>query len=203
MSNMPASVGQVHRALVPIVFTAHARWQLAVQLFGTPDRVKLLYGVADYLFSQVKETLFADVVLKLCQLTDPAQTNRHKNLSLYRLRDEVKAAESGLAAKLNLDATLKSANVSFKNIRAIRNRLIAHRDWRSPEPPKPVTNKAEIDQALELSSEIMNAVHRHYDNTTSNYYPYPGSPDGDRLIAYLQRCAKVLGSEVNTPSSLT
>ena len=129
MSNMPASVAEIHAGLVPIVFTAHCRWKLAMQLYGSMDRVKLLYGLADHLFDQVKQTLFSDVVLHLCQLTDEATMGRHENLSLYRLREVVEADEPGLAAKLNLDTMLQEISHVCKSIRELRNRLIAHRDW--------------------------------------------------------------------------
>jgi hypothetical protein len=192
MTKMPASVAKIHSALIPIVFTAHCRWKLTMQLYGPMDRVKLLYDVADHLFDQVKQTLISDVVLKLCQLTDGAKTGAHENLSLYRLRDVVETVEAGLAAKLKLDAMLQEMSEVCKGIREMRNRLIAHRDWGRRAMPTPVTNKDEIEEALRLTSQIMNAVQLHYDNGTSVYEPYPGSADGDRLISYLQRCAKMI-----------
>jgi hypothetical protein len=193
MTKMPASVAEIHEGLTPIVFTAHCRWKLTVQLFGSIDRVKLLYDLADHLFDQVKQTLISDVVLKLCQLTDGPRTGSHENLSLYRLRDVVDVDEPGLAAKLNLDTMLHEMCQFCLNIREMRNRLIAHRDWGRRAMPSPVTNKDEIEQALNLTSQIMNAVQLHFDNGTSIYEPYPGSADGDRLISHLQRYVNLQG----------
>ena len=67
MSTMPAPIAEVHSGLKTVVITAHVRWTLAVQLFGSLDRVKLLYGVADVLFNEVKQMMISDVVLKLSQ----------------------------------------------------------------------------------------------------------------------------------------
>jgi hypothetical protein len=187
MTKMPASVAEIHQALVPMVFTAHCRWKLTVQLYGSMDRVKLLYDLADHLFDQVKQTLISDVVLKLCQLTDGARMGSYENLSLYRLRDMVEAEEKGLATKLDLDTMLNEMSQVSQSIREMRNRLIAHRDWGRRATPSPVTNKNEIEQALSPTSRIMNAVQLHYDNGTSIYDPYPGSADGDRLISHLQK----------------
>ena len=43
MSTMPSPVAEVHEGLVRVVITAHVRWTLALQLFGSMDRGKLLY----------------------------------------------------------------------------------------------------------------------------------------------------------------
>ena len=55
-----------------------------------------------------------------------------------------------------------------------------------------MTNKNEIDQALDLAAKIMNSVYLHYENQTIRYEPYPGSADGEHLIAHLQRYANLL-----------
>ena len=192
MSKMPAPVAEVHKGLVPVVFTAHMRWTLAPQLFGSMDRVKLLYRFADVLFNEVKQTLISDVLLKLSQLTDKPGMGKKQNLSLYRLREVVESNEAGLSAMLQLDPMLQSMETVCKSIRDMRNRTIAHRDWGRRAEATPVTNKNEIDQALDLAAKIMNAVHLHFENQTIRYEPYPGSPDGDRLIYHLQRYAKLL-----------
>jgi AbiU2 len=192
MSKMPNSVAEVHKDLVRVVITAHVRWTLALQLFGSMDRVKLLYDVADVLFDQIKQTMISDVVLKLSQLTDKARTGKNENLSPHRRREVVELNEPGLAAKLQLDLLLRSMERACKSIREMRNRTIAHRDWGRRAEATPVTNKSEIDHALDLAAQVMNAVHLHYEKTTIRYEPYPGSPDGDRLIYHLQRCAKLL-----------
>ena len=61
-----------------------------------------------------------------------------------------------------------------------------------------MTNKDEIEQTLDLTSRIMNAVQLHYDNGTSIYEPYPGSADGDRLIAHLREYVKMLDQSKGT-----
>jgi len=192
MTKMPSPVAEVHEGLVRVVITANVRWTLALQLFGSMDRVKLLYDLADVLFDQVKQTMISDVVLKLSQLTDKARMGKNENLSLHRLRDVVEANEPGLAAKLQLDSMIQAMETVCKSIREMRNRTIAHRDWGRRAEATPVTNKEEIDQALDLASRIMNAVHLHYENKTIRYEPYPGSPDGDRLIYHLQRYGELL-----------
>jgi AbiU2 len=197
MSKMPSPVAEVHESLVRVVITAHVRWTLTLQLFGSMDRVKLLYGLADVLFDQVKQTMISDVVLKLSQLTDKARMGKNENLSLHRLCEVVESNEPGLAAKLQLDSMLQSMETVCKSIRDMRNRTIAHRDWGRRAEATPVTNKEEIDRALDLAAQIMNAVHLHYENTTVRYEPYPGSPDGDRLIYHLQRYAELLDQTKN------
>ena len=166
---------------------------ISSKLYGTMDRVKLLYNLADVLFfDQVKQTMISDVVLKLSQLTDKARMGKNENLSLHRLREVVESDEPGLAANLQLDSMLQSMETVCRSIREMRNRTIAHRDWGRRAEATPVTNKEEIDKSLDLAARIMNAVHLYYENTTIRYDPYPGSGDGERLIHHLQRYAKLL-----------
>ncbi len=192
MTKMSAPIAEVHEGLKPVVFTAQMRWTLALQLFGTMDRVKLLYGFADILFNEVKQTLISDVVLKLSQLTDRASMGNKENLSLHRLREVVESNEPGLAAKLQLDTMLQKMEPACKSIRDMRNRTIAHRDWGRRREATPVTNKIEIEEALSLAAKIMNAVEFHFQNSRTIYEPYPGSGDGERLIYHLQRYAGML-----------
>src|SRR5271157_1987454 len=170
---MPAPVAEVHKGLLPVVFTAHMRWTLALQLFGSMDRVKLLYRFADVMFNEVKQTLISDVLLRLSQLTDKARMGKKENLSLYRLREVVESMEPGLAAKLDLDTMLQRMETVCNGIRDMRNRTLAHRDWGRRTEATPVTNKDEIDQALDLAAQIMNTVYLHYENQTIRYEPYP------------------------------
>src|SRR5271166_4083310 len=113
---MPAPVAEVHKGLKPVVSTAHMRWTLFLQLFGSMDRVKLLYRFADVMFNEVKQTLISDVLLKLSQLTDRARMGKKENLSLHRLREVVESNEPGLAAKLDLDSMLRSMETVCKSI---------------------------------------------------------------------------------------
>ncbi len=152
----------------------------------------MLYRFADVLFNEVKQTLIGDVLLKLSQMTDRAGMGKYENLSLHRLRDVVELNEPGLAAKLGLDSMLQSMETVCKSIRDMRNRKIAHRDWGRRAEATPVTNKIEIEEALSIAARIMNAVELHYQNSETNYKPYPGSGDGDRLIDHLQRYVMML-----------
>jgi hypothetical protein len=162
MSTMPAPVAEVHEGLKTVVFTAHFRWTLSLQLFGPIDRVKLLYRFADVMFNEVKQALLSDVLLKLSQLTDQASMDKNENLSLFRLREVVEAAQPGLPVKLNLDSMLTSIEKECRSIRAMRNRSLAHRDWGRRLEKKQVTNKIEIEEALTLAAKIMNVVEFHY-----------------------------------------
>ena len=171
MSEMPAKVAEVHKGLVPVVATAHMRWTLALQLFGSMDRVKLLYGFADVLFNEVKQTLISDVLLKLSQLTDKPGMGKKQNLSLHRLHEAIESDEAGLAAKLGLNTMLQRMETVCDGIRDMRNRTIAHRDWGRRTEATPVTNKIEVEEALTLAARIMNAVHLHYENQTIRYEP--------------------------------
>ena len=192
MSKMPGPVAEVHEGLRSVIITAHFRWNLLIQLFGSIDRVKLLYRFADVLFNEMKQALLADVLLKLSQLTDRATMGRNENLSLFRLSEVVEAAERGLAAKLQLNSMLNSMEMVCKSIRDMRNRTIGHRDWGRRSEAKPVTNKIEIEKALSLAAQIMNSAELHYQLSQTNYNPYPGSGDGERLLSHLQRYAEIL-----------
>jgi hypothetical protein len=189
---MPDSVAEVFDALKGKVLTAHARWTLALQLFGSRDTVRFLYGFADVFFNEVKQTILADVFLKLSQLTDSARMGRYENLSLHRLIDVVEADDAKVAAKLGLNEMIQSMESACKHVREMRNQTIAHSDWSRRKVARPVTNKNEVDEALSLAARIMNAVEIHYLQSQTTYTPYPGSGDGERLVYHLQTYAKLL-----------
>lgn len=193
LSEMPAPVAEVHGGLVPVVVTVHVRWTLALQLYGSMDRVRLLYRFADVLFNEVKQTLIGDVLLKLSQLTDKATMAKNENLSLHRLCKAVELDEPGLIARLELDSMLRSMETACGNIRGMRNRTIAHRDWGRRAEAASVTNKNEIEDALAIAAKMMNAVEFYYKRSERIYEgPYPVFGDGDGLIDHLQKYAELL-----------
>lgn len=192
---MPTLVAEVFDPLKVIVITAHFRWKLCVQLYGTKERVELLYRFADVLFQEIKTTLIADVLLKLCNLTDPPVMGKNENLTLLRLRDVIEGDQAELPSKLNLIKLLDTLHKTTERPRAMRNRLIAHRDWGRRAEPLPVTTQQEIDDTLGLIAKIMNAVESHYRNAQTNYQPYPVFGDGDGLIRHLTDLARRMDSE--------
>ena len=135
------------------------------------ERVKLLYGFADVMFNEVKQTLISDVLLRLSQLTDKARMGKKENLSLYRLREVVESMEPGrwrgeaLMIYCDSDASVYGGRVC-KSIRDMRNRTIAHRDWGRRAEATPVTNKRQkrSDQALDLAAKN-NSRHLHLRQT--------------------------------------
>jgi hypothetical protein len=59
------------------------KWEEFVVLFGTkPSRVDLVNRAAGGFFRLVQDTFFADVLLHLCRLTDPASTGGKDNLTI-------------------------------------------------------------------------------------------------------------------------
>lgn len=122
---MGPELGALYHRLWNEVAWLHLKWRQYEELFGSSEeRVDILNASASLFFRIVQDSLWEDVLLHLCVLTDPEKTGRNENLTLRRFpalisdgvtRDDVQEA---------VDAAVKAAGFA----RDWRNRRIAHRD---------------------------------------------------------------------------
>src|SRR6185295_5019430 len=64
----------------------HCKWMEYVALFGTrSDRIELLNKSAPTFFRIIQDTLWDDILLHICRLTDPPETGKNKNLTIQNL----------------------------------------------------------------------------------------------------------------------
>jgi len=89
-TEVPEEIRDLYESLDSEVSFVHAKWKLYRQLYGTSEeRIELLNRTAGYFFGVVQQSLFEDVVISLCRLTDPASGFGGKeNRSLEQLIDQ-------------------------------------------------------------------------------------------------------------------
>jgi hypothetical protein len=148
-------------------------------------------------WSQVQQALFRDVILRICHLTDPAETNkgRFKNQSLFRLVSEVETIDLSLPDILGLREKLDRLQVGCKDMRTMRNKTIAHRSWDSPLEPIPSTTRQQIEDVVVLIREIMNTIELHFADKQTIYGFDRNPGDAEYLMERLEDLARRLDEE--------
>jgi hypothetical protein len=72
---MPADVTEIHEALRRELVYLYTKWNDFKLLFCTTDEnFRLLFSVAEFFFSIIREVLRDDIILTVCRLSDPANS---------------------------------------------------------------------------------------------------------------------------------
>ena len=195
---MPERAKEIYAALWQDVGHLSLNWIAFCQVYGKgQERIKLLMRFGALFWSQVQQALFRDIILRICHLTDPAETKLggYKNRSLPRLIAEVEAIDTSLIESLGIRKKLDRLQVDCKNIRAMRNKAIAHRAWDSPVKPIPSTTQKEIAAIVALIKDIMNVVQSHFTGETSRYGFDRNPQDAEYLMGRLEDLARRLDEE--------
>jgi hypothetical protein len=128
-------------------------------LFGTsPARIDLLNSAAGLFFRIIQDTLWEDVLLHLCRLTDPAEMAKKRNLSLQVL--PALCADPILRGDLTKQVQEAVAAATFA--RDWRNRRIGHRDLSlamNPEvAPLASASREQVSAAISAVHKVLNAI---------------------------------------------
>lgn len=195
---MPANVLEVFGALWQDVGNLDLNWKGFCQLYSkSPERIELLRRFGGLFFGQVQQALFRDILLRICHLTDPATSSkgRYKNQSLHRLLDEIGAHDLALIDTLGLKTKADQLTAACRDIRTLRNRAIAHRDWDARIRPLPSTTKEQMGNAIALIQEIMNTVEKHFVNRITWYAMERNPGDAEYLAERLEGLARRIDDE--------
>jgi hypothetical protein len=185
IKSMGEELGSIFHALWNEVAWIYMKWNQYVELFGKrPSRIDLINSAAPLFFRIVQDSLFEDTLIHIARLTDPPKSTGKSNLTIQRLPDlvldgELKDSIAGL-----IDIALQKADFS----RDWRNRRIAHKDLKlalkeGAEPLKQASRE-KVSAALDAIAEVMNAVSKHYIDTTIMFEGIP-SPYGVVALLYV------------------
>lgn len=99
--------------------------ELYQELYGSKDSTSVLNSTFPECFSLIQESMFFEIVCRICAVFDPAETGGSKNLTIAHL-----VQESGSAYTDNIHLELESIRLDFKNsgLRKVRNKIYAHND---------------------------------------------------------------------------
>ena len=190
---MGQDLGQLFHELEDQVSWLHYKWNELKELFGQgQDRIDLLNHVASNFFFFVQQTMFENVLLHLCRLTDPPKTfGKKPNLSLLSL------AESISDASLRRDVTT-ATQILLKNsefARDWRNRRLAHTDLTTfrnqHSTPLPPVDAKSVEDALRSFGDLFDLIWRHYGHSPT-LFTFHTEPWGAKtLVHYLEEAVRV------------
>ncbi len=176
----PTDVEEVFEALSKEVTFLYGTWELYRQLFGTPEAVEALNGVAPGGFRIIQYIVRREAVMGICRITDRLATGGRDNLTLRRLLHviELSGPDQKLLAKLR--AMLDYIDTYRAPFVDRRNREFGHLDLatalqRHPTP-LPAVEIEQFNTAIRLIAEFMNEVLGHYRTTHRDFVPHVTGP---------------------------
>ncbi len=167
---MGSPLGELYDILYSQVAWVHIKWSEHRSLFAkSQERVDFLNEAAPAFFASLKTTLWDDVLLHLCRLTDPEKSAGKRNLTLQCFPSLI----SDTDLRKTLEGLLKQAKEKTAFAREWRNRRVAHRSF-----PEGITkdtqsltpgSRQDVEDALAPIRAAMNCLERHYMNSTVLY----------------------------------
>ena len=160
---MGSPLGELYDILSNQVTWVHLKWKEHRILFGTSqERIDFLNVAAPAFFADLQDTLWNDVLLHLCRLTDPEKSVGKRNLTIECLPPLI--SDAALHAKV--EGLLKHAKEKTTFAREWRNRRLAHRKF-----PAAITadlesltpgSRHDVEEALAAIRSVMNCIEVHY-----------------------------------------
>ncbi len=197
---MPPDLTAIHNQLFQEVAWLHMLWIEFKKLFETEEHRKLL-NLLPAFFSNYQFILVDSMLLSISRLTDKEKTGKHENLCLERLANHV---DLNTAPDLQLDLRKKLENlrVLTEHIREHRDKRIAHRDrelvQNAQVQPLPAITHKNIEDALSIIRDIMDAVESHFQSVETAYeHPIVGPGDTNDLFFYLNTAYDFLEQEMS------
>jgi hypothetical protein len=162
VDKMGSDIGAKYFVLYNDVVWLHMKWQEYRKLFAKSEgRIDLLNESAATFFYVVQKTLWDDILLHVCRLTDKTSAGG-KNLTLKRLMDDLE----GTSIHSELLAHVADAEQRTIFARHWRNKRLAHRDLshslEQSVTPLPGISRANIEDALVSIRSFMNKVHSYF-----------------------------------------
>ena len=167
----------------------HLKWRDYQALFGTnPARIDLVNSAAGGFFVMADETMWHDLILHVCRLTDQPTNEgrgRRERLSILRLTAQVDPAIHD-----KVRGRVSKAIKKTKFARDWRDRHIAHRDFglamkQGAKPLAPASRKR-MGEAIEAIAAVLASVEGHYCNTTTAYEHVSRLGDAEALLHVLR-----------------
>jgi hypothetical protein len=167
---MGSPLGELYDILSNQVAWIHLKWMEHRALFGTSqERIDFLNEAAPVFFAGLQDTLWNDVLLHLCRLTDPEKSMGKRNLTIECLP----ALISDAALRAKVEGLLKHAKEKTSFARKWRNRRLAHREF-----PAAITadlesltpgSRHDIEEALAAIRGVMNCIELYYLKSSLSY----------------------------------
>jgi len=190
-ASMPEALGEIYNELDHLIVWLHIQWKMYRQVFGTSkERIDLINECAGGFFRICQDSIFDEVRLELCRLTDPAKSGRYDNLTLETLVNLIDSKKHPELAK-NVTKLYDKVKKTCKSFRDWRNRRGAHRDLETSlnrhALPLPEASRQMIEDALKSLDALMNAILDCFEPGTTRLFSAAHIlGDGDDLIRCLE-----------------
>ncbi len=148
----------------------YTKWGEYVEIFGSkPSRIELVNEAAGQFFRIVQDVLWEDSLLHIARLTDSPKSAGKDNLTIRRLPDLIDKEDVRKKVLKLIDVAVEKADFC----RDWRNRHIAHKDLglameNGAQPLKPAS-RAKVKEALSSISDVLNAISKHYMDSTTMF----------------------------------
>lgn len=168
----------------------HAKWNIYKQLFQkSPERIHLLNECASGFFYVIQDVLFHEIIVGICKLMDPANSNKYKNLSLNQLQLKLRESES-LDLMITLKNILDDLNSRLDSLSIWRNKKLAHLDLTTNLEKKikslPSIKIQQIEAILLLLTEYMINIERTCFDSETAYHKFMLQGDTEALVIWLK-----------------
>lgn len=145
------------------------KWQEYREMFGSSAEQVELLNSAGLFFQIVQDTLWQDILLHLCRMTDPPKSMGRENLTLRSLPDLI----SDPAVRAEMAPLVEQASKATEFARDWRNRHIGHRDLalalKSGVQPLASASEEQVSAALSAIHEVLNRIsERQLDSTLTS-----------------------------------
>lgn len=176
-SNIPRELTEVFHHIQDELLLLYTKWNYFKTLYCTNDEyIKLLDESGKGFFVIHGDIMRDNIMMSICVLTDPASSRVGKetrnNLTLKHLVSLIPSHDSSITDKLN--QILVNAEQPWKPFRSHRNRRISHFDLntvlRKEDELLPNVSIDDVDRALSLIADVLNAIEEYYDDNVSAYH---------------------------------
>lgn len=170
------------------VAALHIKWATFLQLYDTPEKIKLLNATAPSCFRVLHESLRNDITMSFGRLLDRAETGRRKNLSLVLLVNSLNS-HCDAAFVADLQADLNALRTDCQSILQWRNRRVGHKDLTVTltfdESPLPNVTRPFVIECLRRIETLMNSIERQFKSSRTGFSHPLLRGSADDLIFWL------------------
>lgn len=134
------------------------KWQEYREMFGSGAEQVELLNSASLFFQIVQDTLWQDILLHLCRMTDPPKSMGRENLTLRSLPDLISDPAFGAEVAPLVEQAIEATAFA----RDWRNRHIGHRDLalalKSGMQPLASASEVQVSAALSAIHAVLNRI---------------------------------------------
>ncbi len=169
------------------------KWKEFKALFASKSAIDVLNNVAPAFFWQVHRSLWQDIILHICRLTDPPKIRGNENLTVLAIPDLIAAKE----IKDAIESSIENTRRKVRFARRWRNKVFSHRDLETARNQDlrralPTASRKCVEEAVAALDETLKGLASAFgiSGTDDVFLPLGGSARLlEKLTAWTRRRA--------------